>query len=157
MFNDFRYNYYFLLAIFSHQRWLSAFHWCLGDRKTFQVSKILRCILDDLKNAGVWISLFVIQFLIFFQPPYQTFGDNFQQNTTTTGVTFMFHCFLVLWQDLYTWIFFRILWFSLFAPPPGKAKSTSRLVLIFFLLTITLSVLLTGITILLFRDFSLHR
>ena len=65
---------------------------------------------------------------------------------TGITVTFMFHSFLVLWQDLSTNLFCRFLWFS-FSGLRGRQSSLfSRFSFCFFFFTITKSGILAGLS-----------
>ena len=68
--------------------------------------------------------------MVSIHPPISNSSGSFFKRSNYT-VTFMFHrFFLVLWQDLNTYRFFRLLWFSLCGPPWWQALFFFFLVII---------------------------
>ena len=96
-----------------------------SDSKSPQVSRTLFSILADFNNAVVWMvstnpliskssSPFAKPFVIVPSVPI------------TSGITFMSHSFLVLWQGLCTFLSFCFLLFSLYGLPGRQSQLFSR-------------------------------
>ena len=89
-----------LLARFSHQRSLMVFHWISSDSTSSQVSRTLLSILANLNTAVVW--------MVSSRPPILNSScplpkplEIILSASIFTGitVTFIFHSFLLIWQD----------------------------------------------------------
>ena len=121
-----------------------VFHWSLSDSKSNQVSRTRLSIMAVLSNAVVWI--------VSTRPLTSKSSRPFNNPLATvpnapiaigTIVTFMFHSFFYsLTRSRY--LFFFLLSFRFILWSAGKAKSTN-LQILFLLLTIMRSGLLTGI------------
>ena len=99
---------FFLLASFSHQRYLMVFNMSLRERKSPQMFRILLSIQANLSNAeGSMVSA---------RPPI-SFRDS--SKCTNYYVTFLFQdfFFLVLWKDPSICLNFHFHWFSLCGQP----------------------------------------
>ena len=85
---------FLLFDSFSHLPHLVVFHWSLGDNKSPQISRIFLSIMDDLRNAVVWIvstRTFISKSSTPLTNPLVTFPK--APITIGTTVTFMFHSF----------------------------------------------------------------
>ena len=103
-----------------------GFHWSLSDSKTLQVSMTLLSILTELDNIVVWMAS--------VRPRTCKSSSSFTKPlgvvpsapiTIDTTVNFMFHSFLVLWQDLSTFI-------SLFASFGFQSEVCQDHIILFF-------------------------
>ena len=102
-----------IIVSFSPHYNLIVFHWCLSYRKSPQVSRTLLSILINLSSAAVWMVLAYAPISL-FQLPYQALVISSNPPISIgISLTFMFQCFLVLWQGLSTCLSFHFLWFSL--------------------------------------------
>ena len=91
-----------------------VFHWSLSDSKSPQVSRTLLSILADL-NVVVWM-VSAHSPISKSSCPLTKLLRIVSSAPLTTGnyITFMFHCFLVFWQGLLTFIFFFFFFFFFF-------------------------------------------